>query len=574
MPRRRRLGVAAAAAIVCAAPTTASASTAASDSSNRSNGWILVVVIGLVVTLGIAAVIVRMVLGALPEDVKGPVQKALRDQATPVAVGAVLLIATITFGLYSAAKPGESTGLDTAAGPGTSEAGAAQPGAAGPAASGAPLTTASGGPAAQAGTAGTTSQPGTVTTVTSSGPVKRPRGVSLGAPPAKNVEDASLFSGDNNRRGITNNSIKICGHAALSLGPVFATDTSDLLVFWNYLNDKGGLFGRKFTVTLKDDRYDAAGGVPAAQACAQENPFMIFGALGSDVLPPVRQWAEDNKELYLYGFSAKKGTEKFKYSYSNAPGQEDLATIVADIIVQRFPKGKVGLIWRNSSNVQPGRDVFKKRIAGRGPTLVADIATQKSQGNYSSEVIELKSKGADVVFMLDDALSQVQLIKQSKAQAYSPNFFIFGFNLQLQTLSADDVSNPPLRGTNLAPSYTCHQYGGTYASYADQIKEFEAAYAKYDPDLDLCGNAGDIAWGSWIAFKFMATMFEACGPECTRNHFAGLMNSGYKLNMPPACPVDFGLDPHHAFVKADEFMVQNVAGKPAWTGLRRCLSAR
>jgi ABC-type branched-subunit amino acid transport system substrate-binding protein len=582
MPRSRRLGMAAAAAVVCALPTTASASTAstAAGDSGDSNGWLVLVVIGLVATIGIGAAIVRMVLGALPEDVKTPVQRTLRDQATPVAVGVTLLIATITFGLYSASKPGESASLDTAAGTGASQAdGSTQAGVVGPTASGGPRVASGTGSQTVTGTgSAATGQTGTTATGTGTGAgpgsAPRPHGAALGAAPAKNVADANLFTAANNTRGITNNNIKICGHAALSLGPVFATDTSDLLVFWNYLNDKGGLYGRKFTVTLKDDRYDAAGGVPAAQACAQENPFMIFGALGSDVLPPVRRWAEENKELYLYGFSAKKGTEKFKYSYSNAPGQEDLATIVADVIVKRFPKSKVGLIWRDSSNVQPGRDVFKKRIAGRGPTLVADIATQKSQGNYSAEVIELKSKGADVVFMLDDALSQVQLIKQAHAQDYKPNFYVFGFNLQLQTLSVDDVSNPPLRGTNLAPSYTCHQFGGTYASYAKEIKEFEAAYAKYDPDLDLCGNAGDIAWGSWIAFKFMATLFEACGPDCTRNHFAGLLDSGYKLNMPPACPVDFGPDPHHAFVKADEFLVQNVAGRPAWTGIQRCLSAR
>ena len=577
MPRRRRLGVAAAAAIICAAPTTASASTAAAGSdTGRSNGWIFVVVIGLVMTFGIGAAVVRMVLGSLPEDVTAPIRKTLRDQSIPVAVGAVLLIATITFGLYSAAKPAASASLATAQGGGAPLAGGVpQPGATGPAASGAPLSGAAGGPAAGGTGSAATGTGGTLGTANGGGTraQARPLGVELGAPPAKGTHDAHLFAGAANTRGISNDLIKVCGHAALSLGPVFATNQSDLLVFWQYLNDKGGLYGRKFQVTLQDDQYSSTGGVPAAQACAQQNPFLIFGALGSDVLPPVRQWAEENKELYLYGFAAKKGTEKFKYSYADAPAQEDLSRVVADSIVRRFPHGKIGLVWRNSTNVQPGRDAFKKRIEGRGPTIVADISTTENQGNYSAEVIELEQKGADVVFMLDDALAQINLIKQAKAQQYNPNFFVFGFNIQLQALGSDAL-NPPLHGTGLAPAYTCHRFDAAYGAYGNDMKEFEAAYAKYDPNLDLCGNAGDIAWDSWIGFKFLAGLFEACGPQCTRNRFAGVMDSGYKMNIKPACPVDYSLDPHHAILSADEFEVLNSGGNPIWHSATRCMSAR
>ena len=59
------------------------------------------------------------------------------------------------------------------------------------------------------------------------------------------------------------------------------------------------------------------GGVPAAQACAEKHPFLIFGALGSDVIPPVRVWAEQNKQLYLYGFTLKRGSENRRRKFSN-----------------------------------------------------------------------------------------------------------------------------------------------------------------------------------------------------------------------------------------------------------------
>ena len=192
-------------------------------------------------------------------------------------------------------------------------------------------------------------------------------------------------------------------------------------MFWNWLNDRGGLFGRKFEVSLTDDQYTAEGSVPAAQQCAEKNPFMIFGALGSDVIPPVRQWAEENKQLYLYGFTVEKGSENFRYSYTGTIQQEDLSRVIADMAVKQFPGKKVGLLWRNSANFQPGRDAFKRYIADHGGEVVADLPVTKNQGSYTQEIITLQQRGAQVIFALEDATTQMNIVKQAKAQQFHPS---------------------------------------------------------------------------------------------------------------------------------------------------------
>jgi branched-chain amino acid transport system substrate-binding protein len=392
--------------------------------------------------------------------------------------------------------------------------------------------------------------------------------------PKLTIRDANLYSGAANTIGITPDTIKVCGHAPLSLGAVLNTKPEDLLVFWKYLNDKGGLFGRKFDVTLEDDQYTAEGGVPAAQACAERNPFMIFGALGSDVIPPVRVWAEQNKQLYLYGFTLKKGSEKFRYSFSGTISQEDLSAVIAAESMKRFPGAKVGIVWRNSSNFQPGRDVFKNYITSHGGKIVADLPVQKSQGNYTQEIITLQQAGAEVVFVLDDAVSQLNVVKQGKTQQYNPNWMVFTFNIQTQTLGSDSLQ-PPLRGANLAPAYECHEYGGAYASYAAEIREFEAAYAKYSPNTDLCGVAGDIAWAGWVGFKAIAGLFESCGRDCTRNRFAGVMESGYKATIGAACEADFTGDGHHGGFAADVMEAYALpSGRTALRNTQRCAKAQ
>jgi ABC-type branched-subunit amino acid transport system substrate-binding protein len=302
----------------------------------------------------------------------------------------------------------------------------------------------------------------------------------------------------------------------------------------------------------------------------------VFGAIGSDVISPVRVWAEQNRELYIYGFSVRKGSENLRYSYTATIGSEDISRVLADTALSRFPskKQKIGLVWRNSSNVEPAAIAFRQRIKQAGGKIVADIPVQQSQGNYSQEVIELQQRGAEVVYIGDDALSQINMMKQAKTQNYNPNWLVFSFNLQTQTLQSDSLT-PPLTGANLAPAYACHNTSGTYAPYAADIKEFEAAYAKYSPNTDLCGPAGDVAFGTWLGFKAMAGLLDVCGANCTRNTLAGIFEAGYKVDPGGAgCPVDFSRDTHHGGYGVNLMEAYRLPnGDYGWKNIKRCVTA-
>lgn len=530
-----------------------------------STAWVWFVVAGLVVGFVLLWHVVSSAINALPDDVRDRVRGSIRSNGRPLVVSAVVLTWTMAYLLYSVAFTGAGGTATQVAADRPAETATDQYGTA---VGDTPATSDNTSTAAAGGSVGGPIAPGNGG---SGETASRPKGVSLGAPRARIVE-ANLYKGAANTRGITSNLVKVCGHAPLSLGAVLNTKPEDLLVFWRWLNDRGGIYGRKFDVTLEDDQYTAEGGVPAATACAERRPFMIFGALGSDVIPPVRQWAEENKELYLYGFTVQKGSEKLRYSYTGTIQQEDLSRVVADIAVRQFPGKKVGLIWRNSANFQPGRAAFKNHIASRGGQVVADLPTQRNQGSYTQEIITLQQRGAEVVFALEDAVTQTNIVKQAKNQQYHPNWLLFTYNVQTKTLG-DEALNPPLRGANLTPAYQCRTYDGPFASYAAEIRTFEAAYAKYSPNTDLCGITGDIAWQGWVGFKAFAGLFEACGPNCTRNRFAGIMEGGYKATIGAACAIDFSRDAHHGGKSTDLMIAYRGRSGPAFKNMQRCVQA-
>jgi ABC-type branched-subunit amino acid transport system substrate-binding protein len=548
----------------------------------HSDTWIWAVVGGLAIAGVLLFHILHGILAALPAEVRAPINASAKANSRPLAVLAVIVLWTATYALYSVAHltgptqalaangaPAGTTAAGQTTTTGTTPSTAA--GVAGPGVK-APVTTTTGavGGPALGGTRGTTpvtttSNP-TVANTTVFGGTK--------TKPAQSYHDSTIFKpGAANLRGITSDTVTVCGHAPLTLGYAINTKPEDELVFWNYLNANGGIYGRKFNVTLEDDQYTATGGVPAAQKCAAKNPFMIFGALGSDVIPPVRQWAEQNKELYLYGFTVRAGSQKYRYSFTNTISSEDLSSVIADLAADKLAGKKVGIVWRNSSNFQPARDRFVSEIKKRGGEVVADVPVAQNQGSYNQEILTLQQKGAEVVYVLEDAFTQLAIIRQGKSQQYNPHWLVFGFNVQTKGLNGDAL-NPPLMGSNLAPPYECHHFDGPYASYGAEIKVFEAAYAKYSPNTDLCGIAGDVAWQSWVEFKNMAGLFVACGRDCTRDRFAGVMESGYTGTTGAACPVNFSGDGHHGGFRADLFEAYAVSsGSAGWRPIRRCVQA-
>jgi ABC-type branched-subunit amino acid transport system substrate-binding protein len=363
------------------------------------------------------------------------------------------------------------------------------------------------------------------------------------AAPADAPGDPQLFAGDLNTRGITADGIRICGHAALTYGPAFNATPDDFNVYYSAVNDAGGVFGRKITATYENDDYKPATARQAAEACKAKNPFMILGGIGFDQIPTVRNWAEENKELYFHHIATVKGTEGKQYSYTTQPTVEKVGQMFGQLTAQRFKTKKIGVLYRNSEFWQPGFDAYKAEAAARGFTIVKAVGVEQNQANYTQALIELRNAGSEVVFGWENTLALTQMVAQAKAQGWSPQWIAFPFNLTSQTLD-DDAMTPPMVGLASWPGYSKGDYSGPFAAYANDMKEFEAQYAKYRPNTDIGGVAGDLLWLNWIEQKRLVALLQACGPSCTRNHLVGVLQRGYQATTSPTCPLDFSGGKH------------------------------
>ena len=441
-------------------------------------------------------------------------------------------------------------------------------------ASSAPSAAASAAASAPAAGGGASTKPGT----TRPGTTTRPGSGAAAAPgtPAnpgtgrttRTDRSVTLYSGADNTLGIDNDSITMCAHAALIYGAAFDTSADDFDVYWSALNDAGGIFGRKVDVTYEDDKYTPTDAIAAATRCKSKDPFLLLGGIGFDQIPAVRNWAEDNKQLYLHHAATVKGSEGKRYSYTTLPTVEKLGEMFAELAVSKFKGKKIGILHRDSVNWDPGYEAFKAVAKAKGLNIVAEAKTQNDH-NHLQRVLTVKDAGAEVVWLWENAVVAAEVIGTADAQDYRPQWMAFPFNLTTQTVQRAGI-RPNMLGVAAWPAYSYRDYSGPFAAYADDMRLFEAQYAKYRPDADLQGLGGDLLFLNWVGQKALHQMFLACGKDCTRNKFASLMHNGYTATA-QGCRIDFTRNPYRGSYQVNIFdTYDSPSGFRNWRPLSLC----
>lgn len=397
----------------------------------------------------------------------------------------------------------------------------------------------SGDPKASAARSATTARPGGAIATTPS-----PRTASappLGAPlpstgPVKHTGE-NLFTAAENSIGIAKDSITICAHAALTYAAAFNTSAADLNVYWEEINAKGGVFGRKVNITYENDNYSGPDAIAAAERCKQKRPAMIIGGIGFDQIPSVRDWAEKNRQLYVHHTATVEGTKGKKFSFTGLPTVEKAGEMFAELALSKFRGKKIGLIGRDSLNWMPGVKAFDRIAAGR-LNVVKRIFTPKDHHNYSLEIGEMRRAGVEVLWFWESALAATEMVQQAKAQQWNPTFMLFPFNLTSQTLG-EQALRPKMYGISVWNAYSWHDYSGPFAAYASDIKTFERQYETYRPNSDIRGVGGDLLFLNWQGMKGLHALLYACGKDCTRNRLVDVIRSAKYARSGAVCGVDF-----------------------------------
>lgn len=232
--------------------------------------------------------------------------------------------------------------------------------------------------------------------------------------------------------GVTSDTITIGATYPLSgSATAYAALAVGANAYFQYVNEQGGVNGRKITYNVLDDQYLPSNTPTKARELVEvDKVFATFGSLGSPTNAAVRPYYNDQKVPQLFVFTGNTlwGSQFNQYPWTVGwqPDYQSEAKLYAKYILQNYPSAKIGVLYQNDVYGQDYLTGMKTGLGNKAGSMIVQTATYNAGDpvNLSSQVTTLKSSGADTFFVVAtpaySASAQVEMAKQG----WSPHLFI------------------------------------------------------------------------------------------------------------------------------------------------------
>ena len=266
--------------------------------------------------------------------------------------------------------------------------------------------------------------------------------------------------------------------------------------YWSWVNDHGGINGRKVSVVLEDDGYDPG---TARQACGDivaKKVFFVSGTGGADQIVTCAQYVTGQSLLYMSLGVSEAGLIGNPYYFAYTLTYDQQSALVAKYIAHKLGAAsgkKVALIRVNSANFDGPKSKFDtalKQFAGSGPVVDDAVDKNGNAQELSAECLKMQQAGAQIVTVLAAPTVFSELANACQSQAYKPQYVGWA-NTDGCPIDPKALGTPSLDGCISLSTF--HQPDQVHTPIGDQCHQAWAKYAQSNsgdfPHLDevYCG---------------------------------------------------------------------------------------
>ncbi len=316
--------------------------------------------------------------------------------------------------------------------------------------------------------------------------------------------------------GVTDSAIKI-GNTNPYSGPASAYGTigRSLAAYFAKINAEGGINSRKIEFISLDDGYSPPRTVEQIRKLVeQDQVFLIFQSLGTPTNTAVHQYLNAKKvpQLFVATGATKWGQpDKFPWTMGWQPNYQSEAKIYARYILKNKPDGKIGILYQNDDY---GKDYLTGFKAGLGDLaakmIVAEQSYEVTDPTVDSQIISLKSSGADIFFNITTPKFAAQAIRKAADLGWHPLQFLNNVSNSvgsvLQPAGLDKAKGLITALYQKDPTDPQWQDSPEYLDWADWMEQ-------YNPDADKTDQFNVYAYN--VAMTLVQVL-KQCGDDLTR----------------------------------------------------------
>ncbi len=381
-----------------------------------------------------------------------------------------------------------------------------------------------------------------------------------GASPGSASSSAALTA---SAPGITPTQILIGSHQPLTgvAAPGYSEIAPASKAYFDYVNSRGGIFGRKIVYKYLNDQYNPTNTSNVVhQLVLQDSVYAIFNGLGTPTHLAVAQYLNAQKVPDVFvasGCECWDNPAKYPDTFGWQLDYVREGKILGNYVKQHFKGKKIGYFFQDDEFGQDGVKGLDYEIPKS--QVVAKQSYNPANVNVGPQVAALKAAGAQVVVSFSVPAFTALLQLTSLKLQFKPQLVVsdvgsdpttlggllaaFGKNKKLSALTQGIITDGYL------PSL-----GDASSSW---IALFKKVHDQYIPKLPFDGN---VAYGLAVGYTFVQAMLKA-GRNPTRQDLINAIQAGLPQG-PSVAPYAYSASDHNGITGAYMAVIKNGALVP------------
>jgi branched-chain amino acid transport system substrate-binding protein len=287
--------------------------------------------------------------------------------------------------------------------------------------------------------------------------------------------------------------------------------------YFKKINAEGGINGRKINFVSYDDAYSPPKTVEQARKLVESDEvLLVFNPLGTPPNTAIQKYLNTKKVPQLFvatGATKWNDPKEFPWTMGWQPNYQSESQIYAKYILKNHPNAKIAVLYQNDDY---GKDYLKGLKDGLGAKAASMIIVEESyevtQPTIDSNIVKLKSLGADVFFNVTTPKFAAQAIKKMNEIGWKPVHF-------LNNVSASIGSVMKPAGFENSQDIISSQYlkDPTDAQWKDDagMKAWNEFLDKYYPEAN---RADASVMYAYTVAQGLAHVLKNCGDNLTREN--------------------------------------------------------
>ncbi len=318
--------------------------------------------------------------------------------------------------------------------------------------------------------------------------------------------------------GVTPTIVKIGQTVPLS-GPVsaYATFNRATVAFYDMINDKGGINGRKIELISADDAFSPPKTVEQTRKLVEgDGVFAIVAPMGSAAAIAVQKYlnkTEVPQFLIQSGLGRFNNPTEFPWTVPGLPSYALEVGIYAKYIRKTTPKANVAVLYQNDDYGRSYLAAMRSGLEGSSAKIVAAEGFDLTEPTVDSQIVKLAASNADTLLVAATAKQTVQTLKKAAELGWKPQMFIaYPASSVERTYAVAGVET----AKGAISTSVFKDPGDPGAAIDPEVQAYSDWIAKYYPRGDRLDTLNVAAY---VEGQIFAEVLRRCGDDVSRKNF-------------------------------------------------------